>query len=243
MDNSERMNPLDREAYLSIIEAIDEAERTDARCIVLEGAGEAFSSGFDVDSMGDSYDSLDAHVQVIQDHEHELVRRIVKSSLPVVGKIDGPAIGDAAGIALACDIPLASERTKIGFSHIRFGLTLDCGASFFLPRLVGEGLAKELALTGEIVNAERALEYGLVNHVFKTDAFEREADRIIHRIADGPPIALRHTKRLVTESLNHNFDEALEKEATSQVVASNSDDYEEGVAAISEGRTPEFIGR
>lgn len=243
MDDPERMNPLDREAYRSIIDGLDDAEAAGVRCVVLEGAGDAFSSGFDVDAMGDTYESMDRHIEVIQEHEHELVHRIAEFPLPVVGKIDGPAVGDAAGIAIACDIPLASERAKIGFSHIRFGMTLDCGVSFFLPRMVGEGLAKELALTGDIVDAETAREYGLVNHVFDLDEFEAKADRIVQRIANGPPIALRHSKRLLAGSLDTCFEETLHKEATAQAVVTDSEDYEEGINAISDGRDPHFTGR
>lgn len=242
IDDPKRMNPLDREVYLSLIDGLEEAERNDVRCVVLKGAGDAFSSGFDVESMGESHDSLDEHIQVIQAHEHELVRRLAEFPMPVVGKIDGPAIGDAAGIALACDIPLASERMKIGFSHRQLGLTLDCGVSFFLPRMVGEGLAKELSLTGEILDAETAAEYGLVNHVYDVDEFKAETDRIVDRIANGPPMALRYTKCLVAKSLNTSFSEALEREATAQAIVSDSKDYEEGIAAIREGRDPQFKG-
>jgi enoyl-CoA hydratase/carnithine racemase len=104
-------------------------------------------------------------------------------------------------------------------------------------------MAKELGLTGEIIDGETAQEYGLVNHVFDVEEFEAEADRIIDRIANGPPIALRHSKRLLSKGLETEFTEALEKEATAQAVATESDDYREGIEAISEGREPQFTGR
>lgn len=246
MNDPDSQNPLSRDDYLAIRDALRAARDGDVRCIVLEGAGDAFSSGFDIESMGESGaddDLLHENVRQIQSHEHDLVQEIMTHPRPVVGKIDGPAIGDAAGFAIACDVPLASERTKIGFTHVRFGLSMDCGISYLLPRLVGRGLAMELAMTGRIIDGERAAELGLVNHVFPTDEFEERADEIVDRIATGPPIALEHVKYLVRTGSESSLDEALANEATRQTIVFDTEDYERAAAALREGEEPTFHGR
>jgi len=255
MDEPERGNPLSRENYLTLIEALDEAESTDARCVVVEGAGDAFSTGADIESLGgdgggdDGEDggglepTLDQRVRTIQDHEHSLVRDLITHPLPTVAKIDGAAIGDGACVGLACDVPLASERARIGLSHVRFGLSMDCAASYLLPRLLGRGMAMELALTGRIVDGERAHELGLVNHVYPDDEFEERADELVAELATGPPIAQRHIKRLIRRGYDRELDDVLADEAASQVVAADTEDYARAAEALRNGEQPEFVGR
>ena len=250
MDEPERGNPLSRENYLTMSAALDEAESTDARCVVVEGAGDAFSTGADIESLGDDGDdaadrepTLDERVRTIQDHEHRLVRDLITHPLPTVAKIDGAAIGDGACVGLACDLPLASERARIGLSHVRFGLSMDCAASYLLPRLLGRGMAMELALTGRIVDGERAHELGLVNHVYPDDEFEERADELVAELATGPPIAQRHIKRLIRRGYDRELDDVLADEAASQVVAADTEDYARAAEALRNGEQPEFVGR
>lgn len=245
LDDPERGNPLSRETYSAISEALEEAEESDARCIVLEGAGDAFSSGADIEGLGEEETEppLDERFETIQDHEHAAVKKLIEHPLPTISKVDGAAIGDGACFALACDIPLASERARIGFSHVRFGLSMDCAGSYLLPRLVGRGLAMELALTGKIVDGTRAKELGLVNHVFPDEEFEERADEIVDDIANGAPIALKHIKRLVRRGADAELEDALAAEAASQVVAADSEDYARAAEALRKGETPEFVGR
>lgn len=159
-----------------------------------------------------------------------------------MAKIDGAAIGDGACFALACDIPLASERARIGFSHVRFALSMDCAGSYVLPRLLSRGMAMELALTGRIIDGERAHELGLVNHVYRDDEFESRADELIDDLATGAPIAQRHIKRLVRRGYDRDLDDVLEAEATSQVIAADTDDYDRAAEALRNGEEPTFEG-
>lgn len=245
MDDPARNNPLVREDYLAMVDAFRAAREGDARCVVLEGAGDAFSAGYDIDAMDDTDDaaSFHDHIAAIQAHEHALTREIRTHPLPTVAKVDGPAIGDAAGFAIACDVSLASERTRIGFSHVRFGLSLDCGVSYTLPRLVGEGLAMELALTGRIIDGEEAAAIGLVNHAFPTAAFEERADEIVDDIAAGPPVALKYIKQLIRDGHRADIESALSNEALRQAAVFETDDHRRAVEALQAGETPEFEGR
>ncbi|MFB6170134.1 MAG: enoyl-CoA hydratase/isomerase family protein [Haloarculaceae archaeon] len=245
IDDPDRYNPLTREAYAALLEAFDDVEASDARVLVIQGAGDAFSAGGDVEDMKESLDSRPPaaeEIDHIREHEQEAIARVVDLSVPTVAKVDGPATADGAALAVACDATLASERARLGFTHARFGLSLDAGASWLLPRLVGEKMALELAMTGRMVDAEEADELGLVNHVYPHDEFEARCEEYVAGLAEGPPLALPHVKRLVRRGTDRPLDEALDEEASVQAAMFATDDYEEGVRAFLEKRDPEFRG-
>jgi enoyl-CoA hydratase/carnithine racemase len=245
MSEPERDNPLSRATYRDLCAALEQARETDARCLVLEGAGDAFSTGADIEDLGgeDEPPALDERLETIQTHEHRFAEELITHELPTVSKVDGPAIGDGACFALACDIPLASERARIGFSHARFALSMDCAGSYVLPRLVGRGVAMELALTGEILDGERAHELGLVNHVYPDGEFEARADEVIEKLATGAPVAQKHIKRLIRRGYDRDLEDALHEEAASQVVAADTEDYDRAAEALRAGEEPTFEGR
>lgn len=246
IDDPERYNPLTRDAYATIQGHLDDIEGGDTRCVVFEGAGDAFSGGGDVEGMGDSLDAgrdPAAEIDEIRTHEQAAVERVYEFPVPTVAKVDGPAVADGAALAVACDATLASKRARLGFTHVRFGLSLDAGASYLLPRLVGEKRALDLALRGELVGAERAHELGLVTRVFPTGTFDTEADAYVAELAAGPPLAQREIKRLVRESWNRSLPTALDEEARTQAIMFDTDDYREGVRAFLDDRDPEFEGR
>jgi enoyl-CoA hydratase/carnithine racemase len=249
LDNPDRGNALSRQSYRSMTAALEEAPETDARCVVVEGAGDTFCTGFDIEAMGsddevadDPDDTLDDHVEEIQANEHTLIETLITHELPTVAKIDGAAIGDGACVGLACDIPLASERARIGFSQARFALSMDCGGSYLLPRLVGRGMAMELALTGKVLHGDEAAEIGLVNHVYPDGEFEDRASELIDQLATGPPIAQKHIKRLIRKGSERDVGSALHAEATSQMIAGSTNDYDRAAEALRAGEEPTFEG-
>ncbi|WP_276259191.1 enoyl-CoA hydratase/isomerase family protein [Haloglomus litoreum] len=245
MDDPERDNPLRREEYRAMHDAFRAAREGDARCVVLRGAGDAFSSGFDIEGLdpGHLEAPLPERVAAIRANEQALAREILTHPLPTVALVDGPAIGDAAGFALACDIRLASERARIGLSHVRLGLGLDCGLSYTLPRRVGWGTAVDLATTGRIVDGATAAELGLVTRTVPDDAFDERADELVADIAAGPPVALRSIKEALLHGAEADLDAALRDEAFRQAVALDTADHARAVAALGSDERPEFEGR
>ena len=247
LDQPERRNALSAAISTGIREALDRIEdEGDARCVVFEGAGEAFSAGGDIGLMRERLDSdvpLDERVRELERSTSETMARVATFPLPTVAKIDGPAVGAGANLAIACDVQLASERAAVGFVFRQVGLTVDAGTSYLLPRLVGENVAKELVFTGEVVDAERALELGLVNHVYPDGEFEERVNEFVERVASGPTVALRHAKRLLGEGLEKPLERAMVDEATAQGIVFQTADHEEGVTAFLDGRQPEFTGR
>ena len=246
LNRPERRNALSAELSASVRDALAEIADSDARCVAVEGAGEAFSAGGDIEAMRERFESeesVDEQVRRLERTTSETIARLATFSLPTVAKMDGTAFGAGANLAIACDLQLASDDAAIGFGFRQVGLSIDAGTSYLLPRLVGENVAKELVFTGELVEADRALDLGLVNHVYPADEFDSRADAMVERIANGPTVALRHAKRLLGEGFDKSVERAMSDEATAQGIVFGTDDHEEGVRAFLEDREPEFEGR
>lgn len=245
LDQPDRRNALSEGINRGILHALDEIEDSDARCVVLQGAGGAFSAGGDIESMLERIENdvpAADRVRHLERSINTMMARLVTCPIPTVALVDGPAVGAGANLALACDIQLASEEAAIGFVFREVGLSVDGGTSYLLPRVVGENVAKELVLTGDIIGADRAKELGLVNHVYDTDEFDERIEELVEKIVAGPPIALRHANRLLGEGLEKPLAQALTDEATAQGIVFETADHEEGVTAFFEDRDPEYRG-
>lgn len=244
LDQPDRRNAFSAAIQSGIREVLETVEDGDARIVVFEGAGEAFSAGGDVGKMRDWLEDDAAPTERAREIEEgmSLMARVAEFPLYTVAKIDGPAVGAGAALALACDVQVASERSVLGFVFRNVGLAVDNGVSYFLPRVVGTNVAKELAATGELVEAGRAADLGLVNHVYPTGEFEERADALVEEIATGPTVALTHTKRLIDDGADASLRNALADEAIAQVAVMESRDHREGVEAFFEKREPEFEG-
>lgn len=237
-------NALTTDVTAGVRDAFDSLD-DDTRCVVLEGAGDAFCAGGDVDAMlqlGAGEWTTEEAVRHVIDDTAGAVKRVHDCAYPTVAKVDGPAVGAGAALALACDLRVFSAEGRIGFSFERLGLAVDSGVSYLLPREVGAGVAKELVYTGEVLDADRAAELGLANRVFGDD-FEDDFDAFVDDVASGPTAALRTSKRLLRRSFEVSLETAIEHEAAAQGALFETDDHEEGVEAFLERRDPEFVGR
>jgi enoyl-CoA hydratase/carnithine racemase len=246
LNQPDRRNALSNELMAGLESALESVRDSDARCLVITGAGGAFSAGGDIDRMQERVEidmPVDDAVRSIERRTASVIGQVYAFPLPTVAKIDGPAVGAGAGLALACDLQLASEDASMGFVFRHVGLTADAGVSYLLPRLVGANVAKELLLTGEILDADRALELGLLNHVYPSDGFDDHVDELVETIAAGPTVALRHATRLVDAAAGRDFEAALRDEAAAQGLALGTEDHREGVEAFIDGREPTFEGR
>lgn len=247
LNQPDRRNALSRELTAEMRDhlAYVRDEVDDARAVVVEGSGGAFSAGGDIELMKerlDSDESLEDAVATLERTTSETLARLVEFPLPTIAKVDGPAVGVGGNLAIACDVQLATADAVIGFVFRQVGLSVDAGTSYLLPRVVGENTAKRLVFTGEIVGAERAQEMGLFTHVFDDD-YEEQAEEVVDRIASGPTVALKHAKRLIGEGLDKTIDQAITDEAVAQGIVFDTDDHREGVEAFLEDRDPEFQGR
>lgn len=246
LNEPDRRNALSESIEDGLLDALDEIDDSDASCVVIEGTGGVFSAGGDIDRMLEGLTAdvpLDERAKALEEGTPQTLTRVYQYHLPTIAKIDGAAVGAGANLAIACDLQLASEDASFGFVFRQVGLSVDAGTSFLLPRLVGSNVAKELVFTGDIIGAERAEEIGLVNHVYDGTEFDEEVQAVAERVASGPDVAFRHTKRLLNEGFEKSIEQAMTDEAVAQGIVFQTDDHYEGVEAFMESRDPEFEGK
>lgn len=244
LDQPDRRNAWSPDLLAGLADGLDRIEGSDARCLVLEAAGESFCAGGDIEMMQDWQEEPFEERLARADGVHrEVIARLVRFPLPTIAKVDGAALGGGATLAVACDLQVASERARIGFVFRDVGLCVDSGTSYVLSRHVGENTAKHLVYTGRVLDAEEAADLGLVTEVHPVTAFEERAEALVSEVASGPTVALQLDKRLLTGADETPLEEALEDEAMAMARVAETEDHREGVEAFLEGRDPEFVGR
>ena len=244
LDRAEKLNALNVAMGEELCSALDVLARSaSARVLVVTGAGRMFSAGGDLASMDQvvrSAAAIDHSVRIYC----EVARRLRELPLPAVAKVNGDAFGGSLGIIMACDLRVARDDARLGFVFTRVGLSgADAGVSYLLPRLVGVPKAIELLFLGETIVAAEAERIGLVHRAVPAAQLDQVTDGIVKRLAAGPPVALRHTKRALYEGLTRDLAADFEYEAYVQSLCFQSEDHREGLRAFREKRAPTFKGR
>ena len=214
---------------------------TEVRCVIVTGAGRAFSTGGDVAFMKELIDQDDAVAfEALVRTGARIVQRIETMSKPVIAAVNGPAAGAGACLALACDLRIASETASIGFGFARVGLHPDWGGSYFLTRLGGLAVAAEAVLTGGMINADRAEKLGLFSRVVPHDQLEGAVRSLAGQIAAQPAGVVADAKHTLRAALHSSLPDVLELEVAAQLRAFRSPDFREGITAFMEKRAPRF---
>ncbi len=209
------------------------------RCVVMTGAGDAFCSGADLGGGGDRQ----MHQLQSMNMIHRTVQALYSIMVPVIAKVNGVAAGAGMNMALACDLIVAGDQARFSEIFARRGLTVDFGGTWILPRLIGLHKAKELAFFADVISAEQAAEFGIVNKVVPQAELDQAVGEWADRLAAGPPLALSMTKRLLTLNASADFAAALEAEGMAQTVNFATSDTREAVKAFIDKREPNFEGR
>ncbi len=218
------------------------------RCLVITGAGRAFSAGEDISGLKESYGGSDLNKHPsLGDHlrkkYHPIIIRMRGMEKPIIAQLNGIAAGSGASIALACDMRIASEDAGLKQAFVGVGLVPDSGSSYFLTRMIGPGRALELIMTGRTVQAKEAEQLGMVNRVVPKEDLSKTVDEVARQLASGPTKTLGMDKRLVSRAGVVDLAEALEYEALHQDIAGRTNDHLEAVNAFLEKRQPRFTGR
>lgn len=225
---------------------LDHAASDDAvRCIVITGAGTAFSAGEDLGALAQGYERGDVPDlgDTLVRRYNPLIRAIVHAPKPVIAAINGVAAGAGASIALACDVRVASQRAKLVLAFVKVGLVPDSAALWFLSRMIGTARTFDLAASGSALSAEEAHALGVVDHVFAPEDFDEGWQDTARRFASGPTRALALTKKLLHGVTERALEEQLELEVVVQTAAGRTSDHLEGVTAFFAKRRPDFQGR
>jgi 2-(1,2-epoxy-1,2-dihydrophenyl)acetyl-CoA isomerase len=221
-------------------------ETPQARAVVISGAGRAFSSGADLKDFSGGELTPDGRPDVyktLTERYHPIMRAVRELPLPVLAAVNGPAVGIGCSLALCCDLIVAAQSAYFLLAFVNIGLVPDGGSSLFVPSRVGMARASEMALLGERVTAEQALQWGLVNRVVADDRLQEEVAALAERLACGPTRSYAGAKRQLNNWLYARMDEQLELEAQIQREMASSEDFLEGAMAFLEKRPPNFNGR
>lgn len=222
------------------------ADDEDLRCAVLTGAGSAFSAGGDLDMLAEHArrareEDFDAAGDMRAFYERFLAVRGLP--VPVVAAVNGHAIGAGACVALACDLVVVAEEAKVGLSFARIGIHPGMGGSWLLPRAVGRQRAAELLYTGRLATGVEASDYGLALDALPAEDVLDRGLELADEIATSAPQVVRQLKQSLVDTWSRSLDEQLEAEAAYQADNYATDDVTEGIAAVREGREPEFTGQ
>jgi len=244
LNQPETLNPMGLTMMRELIQACDEVEQSGrARVVIFTGAGRAFSAGAKLEDVLETMKLKPAEQEPIVRLWDLMILRVRNVEVPTIAAVNGLALGGGCALAIACDIRVASEDARIGAIFVRRGLgAADVGVSWILPRLVGAGWASELMLTGDVIDAAKAERIGLFNHVVPAEQLMQEVQEMAAKLAAGPPLGLKFTRRALDRSIWTGLRDQLEYEDAAQTLLFASEDFEEGLKAFFEKRTPDFRG-
>ena len=216
------------------------------RCVVLTGAGRAFSAGGDVKAMKAREGAFGGGGVGIRDNYRNNIHRIVRSiyglEVPSIAAVNGAAIGLGCDVACMTDIRIAADTAKFAVTFLKLGLIPGDGGAWLLPRTIGMSRASELLFTGDVIDAQTACDWGLVSKVTSADELMAAAIAMAEKIAQQPPHALRLAKSLLKHGQTTSYDTLMEMSAAAQAISHLTADHMEGVSALLEKRPANFKG-
>ncbi len=242
----DRLNALTFDVYADLRDLLRELpHRDDVEVLVITGSGKGFCSGGDVDEIIGRLLEMDPRgLLEFTRMTGAVVQNMRECPIPIIAAVNGTAAGAGAVIALAADFRIVSDRARFHFLFTKVGLSGgDMGSAYLLPRLVGAGRATEILMFGDPVDADRAVEIGLAHRAVPLAELAAATEALARRIADGPALAYRATKLLITREQDMGLAPSIELEAMTQALLMNSADHAEFHAAFGEGRDPRWRGR
>ena len=249
LERPEAKNALTVEMRDQLVDAVRAARAdADVRALLITGSGDAFCAGMDLGASTvaqagrEGFDTR-ATAEALRVGVQAFIRELWELDKPTVAAVNGVAVGPGAHLALACDFVLVHHASRFLWSFHRWGLVVDAGGAYLLPRLVGLPRAKAIVMLGEGCTGAEAVDLGLAYRCIEADRLDAEASELAARLAKGPTRALGLSKRLLNASFETDLADALEREAAYQSLATTSSDLVEGMAAFKERRDPGFTGR
>ena len=241
LNRPEKLNAISLEMATQLNEEINNAaEDKTVKCLVITGKGRAFSSGGDVDEMGDYLPKAGELFYKLTEKIHGSFSTLLTMQKPVINSLNGIIAGGALGISLAGDYRIANKSTKLLSAHFKRGFVPAGGATYILPRLIGLGRTQTLFFGGKTLNSSEMLDWGLVHEVVDDGDLEKRTFQMAEKLATGPTNAIAETKKLLIDSDTLSLEEELKKEREKNRDSGNSGDAVEGIKAFIEKREPNF---
>lgn len=244
LNRPDHLNAFNAAMRSALAEAVDRAAADPAvRCILLTGAGRGFCAGQDLSERKPLPDGAKHDLsQTLEQEYNPFFRKLDALEKPIVCAVNGVAAGAGVSLALAADVTFAAQQARFILAFVNIGLAPDCGATWSLPRLIGQQRAMALALSGEPVGAAEAAQWGLVWRCVADEHLLPEAMAFARRLATRAPLSLATIRHNIRAAWRHDFSGQLDLERDSQQRLGYTDDYGEGVTAFRERRAPRFTG-
>jgi 2-(1,2-epoxy-1,2-dihydrophenyl)acetyl-CoA isomerase len=249
LDRPEAKNALSLQMRDDLVSSIRRCRvDADVRAVLITGTGDAFCAGMDLSAStvaragSEGFDTRSTS-EALRTGVQTMIRELWELDKPTVAAVNGTAVGPGAHLALACDFVLVHERTRFLWSFARWGLVVDAGGAYLLPRLVGLPRAKAMVLLGEGATGEAAVRDGLAYRCVSADELDATASDLAASLAAGPTRSLGLSKQLLNRSFDTDLSTALDLEGTYQSLATTSADLAEGMTSFKEKRDPRFTGR
>jgi 2-(1,2-epoxy-1,2-dihydrophenyl)acetyl-CoA isomerase len=248
LNRPQKLNAYSEIMVHEILAALGDARDDDEiRAVIITGTGRGFCSGGDIGRdfqyparyRGHRMESM----LEMRENMHELVKFLQRFDKPTIAAVNGAAVAGGLTLALSCDFRIAAESARLGDTSLKFALIPDEGGAYLFPRFLGLEKALKMSLLSEVYTAHQALGLGLVTEVVPDGELTTRARNWAERLAAGPPIAIRITKRMMYKQLTMGLDNALEDAALGTMVANYTEDVKEGIAAFHEKRPPKFKGK
>jgi len=231
--------------FVEYLESIQ--HNMDIRCLIITGAGSAFSSGGNIKHMRDKQGMFAGSANELRMNYAKVIQRIPLAlhqlNVPTIAAVNGPAVGAGCDLAMYCDIRVASEKALFAESFVKVGIIPGDGGAWILPRVAGYGRAAEMAFTGEAISAQQAYDWGMINHLVSPEMLMPKAREVASKIAKNPPQALRATKELLRQSQTLPLEQVLSLSAAIQANLHQTEDHMEAVTAMLEKREPNYKGQ
>jgi enoyl-CoA hydratase/carnithine racemase len=244
LDNPDQRNAMSDAMTASWVEAVDElAADPSVRVVVVTGEGSAFCSGGNTSWIASEPDATVDQLRTRMIAFYRAWLSIRRLEVPTIAAVNGPAIGAGLCLALACDLRYAAAGARLGAPFVKLGMHAGMAGTYLLPNVVGEAHARDLLLTGRLVEADEALRLGLVSRVIEPASFLEEVLATAEGIAATAPIASRLTKLALADGGHADFESCLQWEAMAQPITLATADLQEGIRAAQEKRQPVFTGR
>jgi 2-(1,2-epoxy-1,2-dihydrophenyl)acetyl-CoA isomerase len=242
LNRPEMMNALEASLAGDLVDAVHCAgDDPEIGAIVITGTGAVFSSGGDLSRLMQGFELVEGRRWLKEGYGQIL--ELTKVGKPVIAAVNGYAVGAGFSLALMCDLIYASESAKFGMAFVKVGAIPDCGALYYLPRLVGLQKAKELIFTGKNIDAPEALRIGIINDLCKDEELLDRTMNVATLMAEGPAVALAQAKEILNASGNLSLETVMELEIYAQSFCFQTEDHKEGVIAFLEKRKPQFKGK
>jgi enoyl-CoA hydratase/carnithine racemase len=248
LNRPDKLNAYSEVMVHEIIAALADARDDDeVRAVIITGAGRGFCSGGDISRDFQYPERYRGHrmesMLEMRENMHQLVTLLRRFDKPTIAAINGPAVAGGLTLALCCDFRLAAESARLGDTSLKFALIPDEGGAYLFPKFMGLQNALKMSLFSEVYPAQQAKSLGLVTEVVADSELMPTARAWAERLADGPPVAIRITKRMMYKQQTMDLENALEDAALGTMVANYCEDVKEGTAAFHERRKPVFKGR